>query len=69
MRKSFTTEIIIMFVVGMAGALMSRLTLIAIISGTILICLTSYFLISKLKEDVISEYEEIKSKTSPEKSG
>lgn len=69
MRKSFTTEIVLMSVVGMAGALISKLTLITVISGTIMICLTSYFLVSKLKEDTINEYEEIKSKTSPKKKG
>lgn len=56
MRKSYKTEIVITFLIGVAGGLISKLTLLTFIVGMTIILLTSYFLFSKLKEHTINEY-------------
>ena len=54
MKKSYNTEILILICIALAGALMTNW--IGFIGGLIIIFLTSYFLITKLKEQVILEY-------------
>ena len=60
MRKSFSTEIVIFLLMMFAGALLSRLSLMNFIGGFIIIFLTSYFLVEKLKEHTINEYIEMR---------
>ena len=64
MRKSMSTEIVIFLLVMFAGALLSRPSLMNFIGGFIIICLTSYFLVRKLKENTIKEYIEAIKKAS-----
>ena len=64
MRKSHSAEILIMVLIGIGGALISKLTLFTVIGGFVIMLLTSYFLFSKLKEHTINEYIGFKKKKS-----
>jgi len=55
-RKSYNTEILIMVLAGLAGAMIYTLDWIGFIGGLVIILLTSYFLTSKLKEQTVKEY-------------
>ena len=55
MKSVYATEILILFFSAIAGAMM-LIDWITFIGGLIIICLTSYFLVSKLKEQTLREY-------------
>jgi len=54
-KQSYSTEILILFCSGIAGGLMT-IDWFTFISGLLIFFLTSYFLVTKLKEQVIREY-------------
>jgi len=56
MRKSYVTEILILFFSGFAGVCFYNGGWISYLVGFLLVLGTSYFLVSKLKEQTIKEY-------------
>ena len=56
MRKSYVTEILIIFVSSVAGVCFYNGGWINYLVGSLLVLGTSYFLVSKLKEQTIKEY-------------
>ena len=56
MRKSFSVEIVITLLMILAGGLIHYSSFLSIIGGMVILLLTSYFLIPKLKEHTINEF-------------
>ncbi len=52
-KKIYKIEVLIFILVGLAGALIATLTILGFIGGVVIMCLTSYFLISVFKKEMI----------------